>query len=63
MREFALRDVLVLAICVVLIAGGALFYFTGRPSNQESVSLEPIQAVPMRVPPDQSSTRSAAAKS
>ena len=50
MRDFAFRDMLVLAICVVLIAGGALFYFTGRSSNQESVSLEPIQAVPMRVP-------------
>ena len=50
MRDIALRDVLVLAICVLLIAGGALFYFTGRSSKQESVSLEPIQAVPMRVP-------------
>lgn len=50
MRDFAFRDMLVLAICVVLIAGGTLFYFTGRSSNQERVSLEPIQAVPMRVP-------------
>ena len=50
MRDFALRDVLVLVICVVLIAGGSLFYFTGRSSKQESVALEPIQAVPMGVP-------------
>lgn len=50
MKDIALRDIFVLAICVVLIAGGALFYLTGQSSNQESVSLEPIQAVPMRVP-------------
>ena len=50
MREFALRDVLVLTICVVLIAGGALFFFNRQSSNQESVALEPIKAVPMRVP-------------
>lgn len=39
-----------LTVCVVLIAGGAAFWFNRQSSNQDSVSLEPIQAVPMRVP-------------
>jgi cell division protein FtsN len=55
-RDIALRDVVVLMICVALIAGGAFFFFNRQSSNQESVSLEPIQAVPMRVPNASDST-------
>lgn len=50
MKDIALRDIVVLVICVALIAGGAYFFFNRSSSNQESVALEPIQAVPMRVP-------------
>ena len=39
-----------LAICVALVAGGAYFFVNRQSSNQESVALEPIRAVPMRVP-------------
>ena len=50
MRDIALRDILVLTVCIALIAGGAAFWVNRQSSNQESVALEPIQAVPMRVP-------------
>lgn len=50
MKDIALRDILVLAICVALVAGGAYFFVNRQSSNQESVALEPIRAVPMRVP-------------
>ena len=50
MRDFALRDLLVLAFCLVMIALGAYVFFARSFASQESVALEPIQAVPMRVP-------------
>ena len=56
MRGIAVRDIAVLAICIALIAGGGYFFFIRQTSNQESVALEPIQAVPMRVPNASDST-------
>ncbi len=44
-----MRDIVILVVCGVLIAAG-VFIFLSRSEAPQTVALEPVQAVPMRIP-------------